>query len=95
MRVPPMPFPIPPQSDSYIWQLAEYQDFVDDLERTLNVICLIDIPNNRIMLIDDLYLLTVASKTITTNPKSDLSELAHLWFALIQLARGKYAPINT
>lgn len=90
-------FPTHSHSDvsNYIWELAQQQSLIDDLENTLQVFCLFHHEKQILYLVDDYYHIPVAIKHITTNPRQDLLELACLWLALIEMARGKNAPITT
>jgi len=94
-----VPTMLPPSSvstaiDNYIWDLAQHQTLIDDLEKNLQVVCLFHPEREILYLIDDYYHLPVAIKKITNNPREDIQELAYLWFSLIQLARGRYATIT-
>ena len=87
------PAPVLPHIDEYLWDLSMNQMLIDDIEQSLQVVCLFHPEKQIIYLIDDYYHIPVAIKHITSSPKNDLTELAFLWFALIQLARGKHATI--
>lgn len=87
------PAPIPMHIDDYLWDLSMNQTLIDDIEQSLQVLCLFHPEKQILYLIDDYYHIPIAIKHITTNPKDDLIELAFLWFALIQLARGQHATI--
>ena len=85
----------PSDVSDYIWELAQQQSLIDDLETTLQVFCLFHQEKQILYLVDDYYHIPVAIKHITNNPRQDLLELACLWLALIEMARGKHAPITT
>ena len=87
------PTPVLPHIDDYLWDLSMNQILIDDIEQSLQVVCLFHPEKQILYLIDDYYHIPVAIKHITSSPKNDLIELAFLWFALIQLARGKHATI--
>ena len=87
--------PTQPHIDDYIWGLSQQQCLIDDLERTLQVICLYHPEKGVLYLIDDYYHMPVAIKSITNNPRNDIQELAYFWLTLIQIARGNHAPIIT
>lgn len=84
-----MSFPVTAQQENYFWVLSKHQSFIEDMERTLRVICILDFTDQTISLIDDYYLVTVAKKTMTDKPRADIEELAYLWLALIQIAKGE------
>lgn len=84
-----MSFPVTPQQEDYFWVLSQHQSFIEDMEKTLRVICILDFTEESISLIDDYYLLTVAKKSMTDKPREDIEELAYLWLALIQIAKGE------
>lgn len=81
------------QIDNYLWDLSMNQNLIDDIENALQVVCLFHPEKQILYLIDDYYHIPVAIKHITHNPRNDLMELAYLWFALIQIARGKHATV--
>lgn len=87
------PAPVAPHIDDYLWDLSMCQTLIDDIEQSLQVVCLFHPEKQILYLIDDYYHIPVAIKHISTIPRNDLLELAYLWFALIQLARGKHATI--
>lgn len=95
MPFPPLSSPdtIPPHIDDYLWDLSMCQTLIDDIEQSLQVVCLFHPEKQILYLIDDYYHVPVAIKHISTTPRNDLLELAYLWFALIQLARGKHATV--
>lgn len=89
------PATLPTHIDDYLWDLSMCQTLIDDIEQSLQVVCLFHPEKQILYLIDDYYHIPVAIKHITTTPRNDLLELAYLWFALIQLARGKHATVFT
>ena len=90
-----LPHSVSPTIDNYVWELSRHQRLIDDLEKSLQVICLFHPERQILYLIDDYYHIPVAIKSITTDPRNDIQELAYLWFSLIQLARGHNATITT
>lgn len=84
----------PNDIEAYLWGLSMQQTLIDDIEATLQVVCLFHPDRQILYLLDDYYHIPVAIKHISDDPRNDLQELAYYWFALIQLARGNYATIS-